>query len=86
MIPFAAEIGIRNHWRRPLQLWIPLALLWILLLPVVILLLPLFLIACLAGGISPFRAVAVLWNILTSLDDTEFSVDKPERSFSVHLY
>jgi hypothetical protein len=49
MIPFAAEIGIRNHRRRPLQLWIPLALLWILLLPVVILLLPLFLIACLAG-------------------------------------
>ena len=81
MIPFAAEVKTRNH-----NLWIPLALLWILLLPAGILLLPFFVIACLIGGVSPLRAIAVLWNIVTSLNDTEFSVDKPERSFSVHLY
>ena len=86
MIPFAAEISIRNRRHRHLNLWIPLALLWILLLPVVILLLPLFLIACLVGDIRPFHAVAVLWSILTSLSDTEFAVDQPECSFSVHLY
>jgi hypothetical protein len=86
MMPFAAEISIRNRRRRPLQLWIPLALLWILLLPVVALLLPVFLIACLIGDVPPLHAVAVLWKILNSLDDTEFSVDKPEFSFSVHIY
>jgi hypothetical protein len=81
MIPFAAEVSTRDH-----HLWIPLALLWLLLLPVVILLLPIFLIACLVGDIQPFRATAVLWNILTALNDTEFSVDKPDCSFSIHLY
>jgi hypothetical protein len=86
MIPFAAEISIGNRQQSRREFWIPLALLWILLLPVVVLLLPLFLMACLVGQVSPFRAIATLWSILTSLADTEFSVDKRECSFSVHLY
>jgi hypothetical protein len=86
MIPFAAEVNIRNRKHRPVHLWIPLAVLWVLLLPLVILALPLFLVACMLGDVSPLGALAVLWNILTSLNDTEFSVDKPEGSLSVHLY
>jgi hypothetical protein len=43
-------------------------------------------IACLVGDVSLLRAIAVLWNILASLGDTELSVDKPECSFSVHRY
>ena len=86
MIPFAAEVNIRNPRHRSLHLWIPLAILWILLLPFVILVFPLFLIACMVAGIEPFHATAVLWNILNSLGDTEFCVDNPGTSFSVHLY
>jgi hypothetical protein len=85
MIPFAAEISFRNRSHRPLHLWIPLPVLWILLLPLAVLALPLFLIGCLLLNVRPFHAVAVLWNILTSLNDTEFSVDKPEGLFSMHL-
>ena len=86
MIPFAAEINIRTRRRRNLNLWIPLALLWILMLPLVVLLLPFFLIACLLGDIAPLHAVGVLWNVLASLNDTEFAIDQHGRSFSVHLY
>jgi len=86
MIPFAAELSIRNGRRRPVELWIPLALLWILLLPLAILLLPVFLIACLVGDVPPFQATAILWRIFNSLNDTVLSVDKPEFSFCIHLY
>jgi hypothetical protein len=81
MIPFAAEVSFRNR-----HLWIPLAVLWILLAALAVLALPLFLIGCLLLNVRPFCAVAVFWNILTSLNGTELSVDKPEGSFSVHLY
>ena len=86
MIPFAADVSIRNGRHREWQLWIPLAILWILLAPLVAILLPFFCIACLIGDIDPFRAIAVVWRILTSLGDTEISVNKPEFFFSVHLY
>jgi len=86
MIPFAADITIRRRDRRTWNLWIPLAVVWLLLLPLAILLLPVILIACLVRDVDPACAIAALWRILNSLDDTEIDVDKPEMSFSVHLY
>jgi uncharacterized membrane protein len=86
MIPFAADISFRGRDRRRWNLWIPLAVVWLLLLPLVILLLPVFFIACLVCDVEPARAIAALWRILNSLDDTEISVNKPESSFSLHLY
>ena len=86
MIPFAAEVSFRSRRHGPLHLWIPLPVLWILVLPLAVLALPLFLIGCLLLDVRPFPVVAMLWNILASLNDTEFSVDKPKGSFSMHLY
>ena len=86
MIPFAADISFRGRDRRRWNLWIPLAVVWLLLLPLVMLLLPAFFIACLVCDVDPARAIAALWRILNSLDDTEIAVDKPEISLSVHLY
>ena len=86
MIPFAADVSFRRRDHRMWNLWIPLAVVWLLLLPLVVLLLPVFFIACLFRDVDPARAIAALWRILNSLDDTEITVDKPELSFSVHLY
>lgn len=86
MIPFAAEIGIRNRRQRDLQLWIPLALVWLLLFPFAVVLLPFFLIACRLGDVSPLNAIAVLWGVLTSLAGTELRVEQPGSSLYIHLY
>ena len=86
MIPFAADISFRARDRRRWNLWIPLAVGWLFLLPLVILALPVFFVVCLFRDVDPARAIAALWRILNSLDDTEITVDKPESSFSVHLY
>jgi hypothetical protein len=86
MIPVAAEISIRNHRQRDLEFKIPLVLLWILLSPLAVVLLPLFLIACLVGDISPYRAIAALWGILSGLTGTEVRVEQPDSSVYIHLY
>jgi len=86
MIPFAADVSVRHRGNRAWSLWIPLSIVWLLLLPLVILLLPIFCIACWIADVDPFHAIAVLWRVLTSLNDTEISVDKPELSLSVHIY
>ena len=86
MIPFAAEIHIRSRRQRQFHLWIPLPVLWILLFPFVVLSLPLFVIGCLIANLDPFRGIAAVWRILTSLADTELAVDYPDHSFSMHLY
>ena len=86
MIPYAAEIGFRRGpWRRR-NLWVPLALLWILLFPLAVVLVPVLFIACLMGDVNPFLALRTVWGILTSLNDTELSIDKREFSVFVHLY
>ncbi|HTP86528.1 MAG TPA: hypothetical protein VMJ34_06265 [Bryobacteraceae bacterium] len=86
MIPFAAEIHIRSRMQRHFNLWVPLAVLWILLFPLVLLLLPILMIGCLVVRIAPFRAIATLWGILTSMADTELAIEFTDRSFSMHLY
>lgn len=74
MTPNFAIVHIQTpHWRS-IPLWIPLFLLWI----PVILFSPLILLAIfglsMAGKISPWRAIAVLWNLLCSLPGTHVRV------------
>ena len=67
MIPNLAVVQLQSVGGRVHQLWIPVFLLW---LPVIVLspLILLVLISvCLAGKINPWRAIAVLWGLLSSL-------------------
>jgi hypothetical protein len=85
MIPSIAIIRIETpHWRMP-QLWLPLFLLWIPLL----LLAPLILLVlgglCIAGGVSPWRAIAVFWSILCSLPGTHVRVCADDNRVQVRI-
>jgi uncharacterized membrane protein len=85
MIPFVAVVSLRNQESRTFRLWIPLFLIWLLLLPLAALLTPLVFIACLACRVNPFRAVAVLWQILWALNDSEFEVEHRSAGLSFHI-
>jgi len=82
MIPITSTVRIRDGRH---QFWIPLFLVWLLLLPVAILLLPLFFIACLIVRVNPFRAISVLWEILTALKGTDVAVDDGHCSVLVRF-
>jgi len=74
MTPNIAIVHVENpHWRG-IHLWLPLFLLWI----PVILLSPLILLVvfgiCLAGRISPWRAIAAFWGLVCSLPGTDVRV------------
>jgi hypothetical protein len=74
MTPNVAIVHVENpHWRG-IHLWLPLFLLWI----PVILLSPLILLVvfgiCLAGRISPWRAIAAFWGLVCSLPGTDVRV------------
>jgi len=77
MIPNFAVIGIdtpRLHWPR---LWLPVFLLWIpaiLLAPLVLLILLVLTIPAWVGGFNVWRALRVLWGILTNLTGTDVRV------------
>jgi hypothetical protein len=78
VIPSIAVLRIENaRWHIP-QLWIPLILLWIPLILILILLSPLILVVLLAlslfGGISAWRVITVVWDILSSLSGTNVHV------------
>lgn len=85
MIPFVAVVSLRNEESRTFRFWIPLFLVWLLLLPLVIVLSPFMVIACLACRVSPFRGVAVLWQILTALRRTEFDFENHSAGLSFHI-
>jgi len=85
MIPFVAVVSLRNHQSRTFRLWIPLVLIWLLLLPLVLLLSPFIFIACLVCRVNPFRGVAVAWQILTALADTELEVEHRTAGLSFHI-
>lgn len=85
MIPFVAVVSLRNQESRTFRLWIPLFLIWFLLLPLAILLSPFIFIACLFCRVKPLRGVAVLWQILTSLADTNVEVEHRSAGMSFHI-
>ena len=85
MIPLVAVVGLRNQDSRTFRLWIPLFLVWLLLLPVGLLLSPFIFIACLVCRVNPFRGVAVTWQILNALADTNVQVEHRTAGFSFHI-
>jgi hypothetical protein len=78
VIPNIAVIGIQSpHWCG-FKLWIPLFLLWI---PAILLSPLIFLVLfglCMAGRVSPWRAIAVFWAILCNLPGTNVHVSVPD--------
>jgi hypothetical protein len=85
MIPFVAVISLRNQESRTFRLWIPPVLLWVLLLPLGALLSPFIFIACLVCRVNPLRGVAVMWQILNALTDTELEVEHRSAAISFHI-
>ena len=85
MIPFVAVVSLRNQESRTFRLWIPLFLIWLLLLPLVVLASPFIFIACLICQVNPFRGLAVMWQILTALADTNVEVEHRSAGMSFHI-
>jgi len=85
MIPFVAVVSLRNQESRTFRLWIPLVLIWLLLLPIAVLLSPFVLIAGLVCRVNPVRAMAVAWQIVTALNDTQFEVEHRSAGMSFHI-
>jgi len=85
MIPLVAVVRLRNEDSRTFRLWIPLFLVWLLLLPLGVLLSPFIFIACLVCQVNPIRGVAVMWQILNALADTNVEVEHRTAGFSFHI-
>ena len=85
MIPFVAVVSLRNQQSRTFRLWIPLFLVWLLLLPLALLLSPFIFIACLVCRVNPWRGVALLWQVLTALADTNVEVEHRSAGMSFHI-
>jgi uncharacterized membrane protein len=85
MIPFVAVVSLRNHESRTFRLWIPLFLIWLLLLPLGILLSPFIFIACLICRVNPLRGVALMWQILNAMTDTQLEVEHRSAGMSLHI-
>jgi uncharacterized membrane protein len=85
MIPFVAVVSLRNQESRTFRLWIPLFLIWLVLLPIAILLSPFIFLAFLVCRVNPFRGVAVVWQIVTALADTELEVEHRSAGMSFHI-
>jgi uncharacterized membrane protein len=86
MIPFVAVVSLRDQESRTFRLWIPLFLIWLIVLPVAILLSPFIFLACLICRVNPFQGVAVMWQILTALTDTELEVEHHSAGMSFHVF
>ena len=89
MIPLAAVVTVRHsRSSSDRRLWIPvpLFLVWLLALPFLVLALPIFIIACLASRVNPFRALWILWQLLCALRTTRVSVEHRAASILVHIF
>lgn len=85
MIPFVAVVSLHNRHSRTFRLWVPLFLVWLLLLPLITLLSPFVFLACLICRVSPFRGVALMWQILNALTDTQLEVEHRSAGLSFHI-
>lgn len=85
MTPNIAILRIESPYWRGIRLWLPLFLMWI---PVV-LLSPLILLVvlgvCVAGRISPWRAIAAFWAITCSLPGTDVRVCTEWKRITVRI-
>ena len=69
----------------PVGVFLALFLIWLLLLPLAVLLSPFVFIACLFCRVNPFRGVAVVWQILNALADTNIEVEHRSAGVSFHI-
>jgi hypothetical protein len=74
MTPNIAIVRFENAHCRKIRLWVPLFLLWIPLVVLSPLILLVVVGVCLAGRISPWRAMAALWALSCSLPGTDVRV------------
>jgi hypothetical protein len=70
---------------RRFRLRIPILLVWVLLLPFVLLLAPLVFVVCLAARGSPFRGVALFWQLFSGLRGVRVEVDDPREAISIRI-
>jgi hypothetical protein len=88
MTPNFAVVEVRSPYCQTPRLWLPLFLLWIpviVLSPVILLILLVLAVACLAGGINPWNAIATFWAILCSLRGTHVHVSTHESKVTVRI-
>ena len=78
MTPSIAIVRIETPHRRWPRLWIPALLLSPLILLVLFGL-------CMAGGVSPWRAIAGFWSILCSLPGTNVRVCADGNNMQVRI-
>lgn len=86
MIPFVAVVSLRDQESRTFRLWIPYALIRLFLLPLALVASPFIFIACLVCGVNPFSGVAVLWQILWALNDSELEMEHRSAGLSFHIF
>lgn len=88
MIPLVATMRVAPAGRPGTWFFVPLPLfvLWLLLLPVAVVALPIYVIACLAVQIRPFRALSVLWQLLSALRATDVEVAHHGTSIHIHIH
>jgi hypothetical protein len=85
VIPSIAIVHVSNpHWRG-VRLWIPLFLLWIPLILLSPLILLVILGLCLAGQVSPWRAIATFWAISCNLPGTNVHVSSQDNKVLVRI-
>lgn len=85
MTPNIAIVHVENPYWRNFHLWLPLFLLWIpfiLLSPFILVLL---LIASFLWDISPWRAIATVWDIACSLPGTDVHVRAEGKTIRVKI-
>lgn len=86
MIPFVAVVSLCNQESRTFRVWIPVFLIWLLSLPMAVSLSPFIFIACLFCRVNPLRGVAVLWQILAALADTNIEIEHRCAGMSFHVF
>ncbi len=85
MTPNLAYVAVRNPYSHGFGLWLPIFLLWIpffFLAPFILLVL---VVACLVLRISPWRAIASVWAVLSALSGTAVDVRAGQNIVQVKL-
>lgn len=85
MTPNIAILRIESPYWRGIRLWLPLFLLWIPLILLSPLILLVVLGVCIAGRISPWRAIAAFWAISCSLPGTDVRVCTEGKRITVRI-
>lgn len=83
MIPLTSTLRISNQ--HGFRISVPLFIVWLLLIPVALFLLPFFFVGCLFVRVNPFKAIALVWQVIAALKGTNIEVDEPGCYVSVRF-